>query len=95
MNAEIRPGGPSGAPMLAEIPVRFVYLGPKGEEDLDTQFDAICLSVPRTGETIVPQAGSQKVVVHNVYHKFIKNPAMDDERFVQYITVVLSDPSGS
>jgi hypothetical protein len=77
---------------LPEIPVRFIYLAPDGQEDLDRQFDAICLSVPRIGEIVVPQAGSPKVVVHQVYHKFIKNEAMNTERFVQYITVVLKEP---
>jgi len=69
-----------------------VYIASDGQEDLDRQFDAICLAVPRIGETVVPQAGSEKVIVHNVYHKFIKNEAMDKERFVQYITVVLKEP---
>jgi hypothetical protein len=77
--------------MLPEIPVRFVYLGPDGEEHLDTQFDAICVSAPRIGETVLPAAGSKKVIVHNVYHRFIKNEAMDSQRFVQYITVVLKE----
>ena len=78
-------------PLLPEIPVRFVYLAPDGQEELNRQFDMICLSVPRIGETVVPQAGSNKVVVHNVYHKFIKNEAMDSKLFVQYITVVLKE----
>jgi hypothetical protein len=78
---------------LPEIPIRLVYLAPDGQENIDRQFDVICLSVPRIGESIVPQAGSPKVIVHNVYHKFIKNEAMDKERFVQYITVVLKEPS--
>ena len=59
--------------VISEIPVRFVYLAPDGEEDLHTQFDAICLAVPRIGETVVPNAGSKKVVVHNVYHNFDTN----------------------
>ena len=80
-------------PVFPEIPVRFVYLAPNGQEELNRQFDAICLSMPRIGETIVPQAGSPKVIVHNVYHKFIKNEAMDSERFIQYITVVLKEQS--
>jgi len=79
-------------PMLPEIPVRLIYIAPDGQEYLDRQFDAICLSVPRIGETVVPVAGSPKVIVHNVYHKFIKNEAMDKERFTQYITVVLKEP---
>jgi len=78
-------------PVFSEIPVRFVYLAPDGQEELNRQFDAICLAVPRIGETVVPQAGSPKVIVHNVYHKFIKNEAMDSKLFVQYITVVLKD----
>ncbi len=80
-------------PFLPEIPIRFVYLAPDGQEELGRQFDAICLSVPRIGESVVPQAGSPKVIVRNVYHKFIKNEAMDKEHFVQYITVVLKEPS--
>ena len=78
-------------PLIPEIPVRFIYLAPDGQEELDRQFDAICSSVPRIGETVVPQAGSKKVIVHNVYHKFIKNEAMDSKLFVQYITVVLKE----
>lgn len=77
--------------LIAEIPVRFVYLSPDNQEIPDTQFDAICLSVPKIGETVVPQAGSDKVVVHNVYHKFIKNEEFDAEMFTQYITVVLKE----
>jgi len=80
------PGG-----LLPEIPVHFVYLARDGEEDADTEFDAICVSVPRIGETVVPSAGSQMVRVHNVYHKFVRNDLMDEERFVQYITVVLTE----
>ncbi len=76
---------------LPEVPVRIVYLGPDGEEDLDTQFDAICVCVPRIGETVVPLAGSSSVRVHRVYHKFIKNEEMSHDRFVQYVTVVLKD----
>lgn len=80
--------------LVPEIPVRFIYLAPNGEEDDDTQFDGICVSVPRIGETVVPQAGSRKVRVHNVYHKFIRNELLDEERFVQYITVVLKEFEG-
>ena len=69
-------------PVSPEIPVRFIYLAPDGQEELNRQFDAICLSVPRIGETVVPQAGSNKVRVHNVYHKFIKNEAMDSKLFI-------------
>ena len=39
----------------------------------------------------MPAAGSKKVTVHNVYHRLIKNEAMDSELFVQYITVVLKE----
>ena len=77
---------------MPEIPVRFVYLSPDNEEVPDTEFEAVCLSVPRIGETVVPQAGSKRVIVLNVYHKFIKNEAFDAERFTQYITVVLKEP---
>lgn len=77
--------------LIPEIPVHFVYLSPDNEEIPDTEFDAICLSIPRIGETVVPQAGSKKVVVHNVYHKFIKNADFAPEGFTQYITVVLKE----
>jgi hypothetical protein len=46
---------------LPEIPVRFVYLGADGRENLNTEFDTICVSVPHVGELIVPDAGSRKV----------------------------------
>lgn len=62
------------------IPVHFVYLGSDGRENRDRQFDAISVSVPRSG--------SQKVIVHNVYHKFILT---DEEELMQVITVVLKE----
>ena len=68
-------------PILPEIPVRFVYLSPNNEEVPDTQFEAVCVSVPKIGETVVPQVGSEKVIVHNVCHRLIKNEAFDAERF--------------
>lgn len=77
--------------MLPEIPLKFVYLGPDGEEHLDKEFEALCVSVPRVGEVVVPQARSERVMVDKVYHKFIKNEAMSDTQFVQYITVVLKE----
>ena len=77
---------------LPEIPVRFVYLGDDGREHLDTEFDAICVSVPRVGEMVIPDSGSNKVVVHSVYHRFVLNEDMDASRPVQYITVVLREP---
>jgi hypothetical protein len=76
--------------MLPQIPVRFVFLGSDEIESPDSQFEAVCVSVPKIGEQVTPQAGSQKVRVANVYHNFIPNPEMG-EGFYQYITVVLKD----
>ena len=68
-------------PILPPIPVRCVYLSPDNQEVPETEFEAVCLSVPRTGETVVSQAGSRKVIAHNVYHTSIKNEAFDAEMF--------------
>jgi len=60
--------------MMPEIPVSFVYLAPDGTEATDTQFIAVCSSVPRVGEMVVPHAGSKKVVVHQVYYAITAHP---------------------
>lgn len=78
---------------IPQIPVHFVYLSSDNEEGPDSEFDASCVSVPRIGESVTPQAGSPKVIVHNVYHNFVKNEEFNPEGFSQYITVVLKEPS--
>jgi len=70
------------------FPVRIVYLAPDGSEMLDTFFDSLCVAVPRIGETVIPQAGSQKAIVQNVYHRFI---ATEGKGVVQFITVCVRD----
>ena len=75
--------------MLPEMPIHFVYLSPDGTES-DREFNATCISVPHIGETVIPQAGSRKVIVANVYHKFITNEQLGDG-FYQYITVCLKE----
>jgi hypothetical protein len=71
------------------IPVRFVYLGPDGAE-LDRHFDALCVSVPRVGESVelVPRGSA---VVHRIYNRFVVAPDDPEAMPMQYVTVVLKD----
>lgn len=76
--------------MLPKILVHFVYLSPDENDIPSKEFDGVCDSVPRIGEMVVPQAGSERVIVHAVYNKFIPKPEMGTD-FYQYITVVLKE----
>lgn len=76
--------------MLPEIPVHFIYLSPDENEAPSKEFDAVCVSVPRVGEMVRPQAGSEYVIVDSVQSKFIPNPLLGTD-FYQYITVILKD----
>ncbi len=48
------------------IPVTFIYID---NGTIGKQFQAICSSVPRVGEVVFPQAGSNKVFVHAVAYQ--------------------------
>ncbi len=73
--------------------MHFVYLSTDEQRIPEDEFDATCLSVPRIGENIHPHAGSKKFIVHDVYHRFIKNEFHDNENRAHYITVVLKELS--
>ena len=76
--------------MNSHMPVNFVYLGPDGEELLDKQISARCWGLPRVGEFIIPEAGSPRVIVTEVYHKLGKSTAFPGE-LISVPTVVLEE----
>ncbi len=77
---------------LPGVQIRFTYLAPDGEELLDGEFDAICVSVPRVGEFVFPNRSAQKyLVVKSVVHSLIKTTADPSQR-IAAITVVLREP---
>ncbi len=54
------------APSIPAIPVHFVYCDAGA---IQRQYRALCTTVPREGEIIFPEAGSQKVIVHVVCYR--------------------------
>lgn len=72
------------------IPVHFVYLGPDGQEEWDSEFTAECYVVPRVGEVVEADAGGGKIV-HRVYHKVVTAEAGDSSTTLLATTVVLKD----
>jgi hypothetical protein len=76
--------------MIPKIPVRFICVGPDGEETVDSQVDALCMSVPRIGERVQPVAGGSKIVVDVVHDCFSEADIAPFDCAVS-ITVLLRD----
>ena len=83
---------PEFQPNVAEIPVHYVSLGADLEELPDRKVHALCFSVPRVGETVIPPQGTRKIV-HDVYHELVKNEGAETGHFpyLSMTTVVLRD----
>lgn len=70
--------------------VNFVYVSADGTDDC--QFQARCHFLPCIGDHLTIPPGDKRVVVKDVYHKYVK-VSIVDAIFVP--NVVLSDPPGS
>jgi hypothetical protein len=92
----MEPPVPMPPPAFPQVPVLFVYVD--GGE-IGKTFHALCSSVPRVGELVVPQAGSPSVIVHAVTYRAQMTPwgipGMIPQVFLRELTVDEKKHAGS